>query len=84
MGMDLPSSKASVDQLHPKEKIRVMIVDDHAVVRQGLRTFLELHRDLSSDDPYALPIEVVDGAQMAQRRQSWLKIANRISSCLTW
>jgi len=36
------------------EKIRVLIVDDHAVVRQGLRTFLELQ-----DDPSGLPIEVV-------------------------
>jgi DNA-binding NarL/FixJ family response regulator len=40
----------------------VLIVDDHAVVRQGLRTFLELQ-----DDPSALPIEIVgeaaDGAE---------------------
>jgi NarL family two-component system response regulator LiaR len=28
-------------------KIRVLIVDDHAIVRQGLRTFLELQDDLS-------------------------------------
>ena len=28
------------------EKIRVLIVDDHQVVRQGLRTFLELHDDV--------------------------------------
>ena len=28
------------------KKIRVMIVDDHQVVRQGLRTFLELQPDL--------------------------------------
>lgn len=28
------------------QKIRVMIVDDHQVVRQGLRTFLELQPDL--------------------------------------
>jgi two-component system, NarL family, response regulator LiaR len=28
-------------------KIRVLIVDDHQVVRQGLRTFLELHGDIS-------------------------------------
>ena len=28
------------------EKIRVLIVDDHQVVRQGLRTFLELHADI--------------------------------------
>ena len=27
-------------------KIKVLIVDDHAVVRQGLRTFLELHDDI--------------------------------------
>jgi DNA-binding NarL/FixJ family response regulator len=41
----------------PAEKIRVLIVDDHAVVRQGLRTFLELQ-----NDPAALPIEVVGEA----------------------
>jgi len=29
------------------EKIRILIVDDHQVVRQGLRTFLELHEDLT-------------------------------------
>jgi two-component system, NarL family, response regulator LiaR len=44
----------AVDQPDPKRTIRVLIVDDHAVVRQGLRTFLELQ-----DDPAALPIEVV-------------------------
>jgi NarL family two-component system response regulator LiaR len=38
------------------EKIRVLIVDDHAMVRQGLRTFLELQ------DRAALPIEVVGEA----------------------
>lgn len=29
------------------EKIKVLIVDDHQMVRQGLRTFLELHEDLT-------------------------------------
>ena len=29
------------------DKIRVLIVDDHQVVRQGLRTFLELHDDVA-------------------------------------
>jgi len=38
-------------------KIRVLIVDDHAMVRQGLRTFLDLH-----DDSSVLPIEVVGDA----------------------
>lgn len=37
-------------------KIRVLIVDDHAIVRQGLRTFLELQ------NTSALPIEVVGEA----------------------
>ena len=39
------------------EKIRVLIVDDHAVVRQGLRTFLDLQ-----DDAASLPIAVVGEA----------------------
>ena len=37
------------------EKIKVLIVDDHQVVRQGLRTFLELHEDI------AVVGEAVDG-----------------------
>jgi NarL family two-component system response regulator LiaR len=32
--------------MEEKEKIRILIVDDHQVVRQGLRTFLELQPDL--------------------------------------
>jgi two-component system, NarL family, response regulator LiaR len=31
---------------NPTEIINVLIVDDHQVVRQGLRTFLELHEDI--------------------------------------
>ena len=38
-------------------KIRVLLVDDHAVVRQGLRTFLELQ-----DGGDSLPIEIVGEA----------------------
>lgn len=38
------------------DNIRVLIVDDHAMVRQGLRTFLELQ------DTSALPIEVIGEA----------------------
>ena len=30
----------------PAEKIKVLIVDDHQIVRQGLRTFLDLHDDV--------------------------------------
>lgn len=39
-----------------EDRIRVLIVDDHAMVRQGLRTFLELH------DNSELPIEVIGEA----------------------
>lgn len=39
------------------DKIRVLIVDDHAVVRQGLRTFLELQGDAAE-----LPLQVVGEA----------------------
>jgi len=33
--------------MEEKGKIKVLIVDDHQVVRQGLRTFLELQHDLA-------------------------------------
>ena len=50
------------------KKIRVLIVDDHAMVRQGLRTFLELQ------DASSLPIEVVgeavNGAQAVELARS--------------
>lgn len=55
-------SEPAVDSLQIEGKIRVLIVDDHAVVRQGLRTFLELQDDRSPSDPPALPIEVVGEA----------------------
>jgi two-component system, NarL family, response regulator LiaR len=42
------------------EKIRVLIVDDHAVVRQGLRTFLELHPEI------AVVGEAADGLSAVQ------------------
>lgn len=35
-----------MDTSDQMEKIKVLIVDDHQVVRQGLRTFLELHPDI--------------------------------------
>jgi len=64
-------SEPGIDPHDPGGRIRVLIVDDHAVVRQGLRTFLELQ-----DDSSALPIEVVgeaaDGVQavdLARRLQ---------------
>ena len=60
-------SESVLDRLDPEDSIRVLIVDDHAVVRQGLRTFLELqddapHGGVSPGDVPALPIEVVGEA----------------------
>lgn len=43
------------------EEIRVLICDDHAVVRQGLRTFLETQPDIE------VVGEAEDGAQAVQR-----------------
>ncbi len=69
--MSTGSIGSTMDPPDRARTVRVLIVDDHAVVRQGLRTFLELQ-----DDPSALPIEVVgeaaDGAQavdLARRLQ---------------
>jgi len=45
------------DSTPQTDNIRVLIVDDHAVVRQGLRTFLELQ-----DEATSLPITVVGEA----------------------
>ncbi len=42
------------------DKIRVLIVDDHQVVRQGLRTFLELHPEI------AVVGEAADGLSAVQ------------------
>jgi NarL family two-component system response regulator LiaR len=44
------------DRFTSGDRIRVLIVDDHAMVRQGLRTFLELQ------DTSLLPIEIVGEA----------------------
>lgn len=46
----------SKSDLYTGESIRVLIVDDHAIVRQGLRTFLELQ------DTSTLPIVVAGEA----------------------
>jgi NarL family two-component system response regulator LiaR len=45
------------------DKIRVLIVDDHAVVRQGLRTFLELQADIEVIGEASDGLEAVAQAQ---------------------
>jgi NarL family two-component system response regulator LiaR len=61
MGTNL-GSELAIDRRDPEGRIRVLIVDDHAVVRQGLRSFLELQDDVSHGDLSTLPIEVVGEA----------------------
>ncbi|HKP54232.1 MAG TPA: response regulator transcription factor [Chloroflexia bacterium] len=48
-------------QMRANDKINVMLVDDHAIVRQGLRTYLELQPDIqvvgeASDGKQAISI----------------------------
>src|SRR5512136_921292 len=43
MSNDAPHSP---DAASPARKIRVLLVDDHAVVRQGLRMFIEMQNDM--------------------------------------
>lgn len=43
-------------------KIRVLIADDHAMVRQGLRTFLDLHDEIEVVGEAANGLEVVEQA----------------------
>ena len=47
------------------DKIGVLIVDDHAVVRQGLRTFLDLQEDI---DVVAEASNGVDAVEQARRK----------------
>ncbi len=42
--------------------IRVLIVDDHALVRQGLRSFLELSNQAPESQTHGLPIQIVGEA----------------------
>lgn len=58
--MDLPSQSTTI------EKIRVVLVDDHAVVRQGLRMFIEMQSDMEVVGEGANGIEAVELAVQLQ------------------
>ncbi len=47
-------------------KIKVLLVDDHAVVRQGLRTFLELQDDMTIAGEAANGMEAIEQAKQTQ------------------
>ena len=50
----------------PSPKIKVLLVDDHAVVRQGLRTFLELQDDMTVAGEAANGLEAIEQAKQVQ------------------
>ena len=50
----------------PVQRITVLIVDDHAVVRQGLRTFLELQDDMVIVGEAANGLEAIEAAKRHQ------------------
>ena len=47
-------------------KIKVLLVDDHAVVRQGLRTFLELQDDMTIVGEAVNGLEAIEQAKQSQ------------------
>jgi DNA-binding NarL/FixJ family response regulator len=47
-------------------KIKVLLVDDHAVVRQGLRIFLELQDDMQVAGEAANGVEAIEQAKLTQ------------------
>ncbi len=51
--------------MNGQRRIRVMVVDDHAVVREGLRTLLGRHGDLEVVGEAASVEEAIAGAQAA-------------------
>ncbi len=51
--------------LRTPDKIKVLIVDDHAIVRQGLRTFLELHDDIE------VVGEAENGLEAVEQARQW-------------
>ena len=56
------------------DRIRVVVVDDHAVVRSGLLAFLEGENDL----------EVVGAAEAEPRRSTSSRGSTRRASAPTW
>ena len=57
-----PGAGTTIGLEVPLTAIRVLVADDHAVVRQGLRTFLELQDDIE------VVADVADGERRAARR----------------
>src|SRR3990172_571994 len=60
------TSAPSLRQPSSPGSIRVLIVDDHAVVRQGLRTFIDLQDDMEVVGEAANGAEAVELARRLQ------------------
>src|SRR3990172_1492601 len=50
----------------PNSKIRILIVDDHAILRQALRLLLEIHDDVEVVGDAANGREAMDAAEKLQ------------------
>ncbi len=63
-----PERAVSPQRVEPPAgpKIKVLLVDDHAVVRQGLRTFLELQDDMTIAGEASNGAEAIEQAKQAQ------------------
>jgi DNA-binding NarL/FixJ family response regulator len=64
----LPERSISPPPITPatSPKIKVLLVDDHAVVRQGLRTFLELQDDMTIVGEAVNGLEAIEQAKQSQ------------------
>jgi NarL family two-component system response regulator LiaR len=65
-GPDRPAAAAGKGEGKPVNKITVLIVDDHAVVRQGLRTFIDLQDDMQVVGEGADGAEAIELARQLQ------------------
>jgi DNA-binding NarL/FixJ family response regulator/predicted Ser/Thr protein kinase len=63
---DLTHPDRSPAALKTTPQIKVLLVDDHAVVRQGLRTFLELQDDMLVAGEAANGAEAIEQAKLTQ------------------
>ena len=61
-----PQPDRSIAASASTPKIKVLLVDDHAVVRQGLRTFLELQDDMTVAGEAANGVEAIEQAKQTQ------------------
>ena len=57
LSVETPSSQSTAAK---PDRIRVLLADDHAIVRQGLRTFLELQEDMQVVGEAANGLEAVE------------------------